>query len=537
MRIALIYNEPLPSRYHALGEEIAVTSVLESVRAVEEALLAKGHLVQRLGLQPPLSGAIRSLESVEADLIFNLFEGFDGRPQTEWLIAGFLAMIGRPITGASAVTLALCLDKARAKELLAAHQIPTAPYQLLDPSNVAEFALEFPVIVKPLREDGSHGLGPSSVVHDLPSLAKQVQSITDRYGSPTLVESFLPGREFNAAILGSRSPRLLPLSEMVYSPKMPHPKILTYEAKWHYQSLDFQASTAMCPAQVSEALQREIEGLALAAHAALGAPPYARVDLRADAHGRLHVLEVNPNPDLSPETGIALQAISAGMEYGELIQTILDLALESLTSSPSMGEGGDGGVPRPSTIRDTTKTPRHQENDFKLRPMRPQDVAALVRITRDTGFFRPDEVTTAQEVLEECVAKGESSGYYVHVSEESGNPLGYVCFGPTPLTIGTWDLYWIAVAPEHQGRGIGTRLIRLAEAEMCQRGGRQVLVETSSQELYAPTRRFYCSSGYQEVSRVPDFYDLGDAKVIFAKSLPRACQGAVPQGGGPPMRP
>lgn len=172
--------------------------------------------------------------------------------------------------------------------------------------------------------------------------------------------------------------------------------------------------------------------------------------------------------------------------------------------------------------------------------MRPDDVAQLVRITNDTGFFHPDEVAAAQEILEECVAKGESSGYYVQVAEETGKPLGYVCFGPTPLTRGTWDVYWIAVAPGHQGRGIGTRLIRLAEAEICRQGGRLILVETSSQELYAPTRRFYCSSGYREVSRVPDFYDLGDAKVIFARACPEPVEGIVEglsQGGDPPMRP
>ena len=528
MRIALVYNEPLPSRYHTLGEDIAVASVLESVTAVEGALQAKGHVVERLGLQPPVSSAIKSLESLEAELVFNLFEGFDGRPQTEWVVAGALSLRGRPFTGAGPLTLALCLNKAWAKELLAAHGIPTAPFQLLHPGNLAEFALGFPVIVKPLQEDGSHGLSAASVVHHLQALANQVRSVTDWYGSPALVETFLPGREFNAAVLGSRSPRLLPVSEMVYSKDMPYPRILTYQAKWHYQTLDFQASTATCPAPVSEAMRQEIGQKALAAHRALGAPPYARVDLRADSQGKLHVLEVNPNPDLSLETGIALQAIAAGMKYEELIQEIMDLALEEqppLPPSFAKGEGKGKGASRAAP-------------GVSLRHVGPQDVSELVRITQDTGFFRPDEVAGAQEVLEECVAKGGDSGYYVYVAEEARsskfetrNPdlLGWVCFGPTPLTLGTWDLYWIAVAPGHQDQGVGTRLIRLAETEIGRRGGRQVLVETSSQELYAPTRRFYCTKGYREVGRIPDFYDLGDAKVIFAK--------AVSRGGEPPMPP
>jgi ribosomal protein S18 acetylase RimI-like enzyme len=199
------------------------------------------------------------------------------------------------------------------------------------------------------------------------------------------------------------------------------------------------------------------------------------------------------------------------MKYEELVQAIVDLALE-------------GSPPGPLERNLPFKSVAGEEGgklvEVALRPMRLEDVAALVEITRDTGFFRLDEVVTAQELLEECAAKGESSGYYVQVATEgSGKPLGYVCFGPTPLTLGTWDVYWIAVAPGYQGLGIGTRLMRWAEGEICQRGGRLVLVETSSQELYASTRRFYCSSGYEEVSRIPDFYDLGDAKVTFAKVI------------------
>ena len=156
---------------------------------------------------------------------------------------------------------------------------------------------------------------------------------------------------------------------------------------------------------------------------------------------------------------------------------------------------------------------------FTLRPVRPDDVPRLVEITRETGFFRPEEVVTAQEVLEESVAKGEESGYHVHVAEAYGDLLGYVCFGPTPMTRGTWDLYWIAVAPGNQGKGLGKKMMRLAEMEIAQRGGRLVLVETSSQDLYRPTRGFYLSAGYDEVARIPDFYDVDDAKVIFAKAI------------------
>ena len=155
----------------------------------------------------------------------------------------------------------------------------------------------------------------------------------------------------------------------------------------------------------------------------------------------------------------------------------------------------------------------------RLRPMRPEDIEELVRITSDTGFFRRDELVVAREVLTDSAKKDCGDYYHVHVATDGEHLLGYVCFGPTPLTNGTWDIYWLAVATSHQGQGIGHRLVRLAEAEIRRREGRLVILETSSQEMYEPTRRFHRSLGYQEVSRIPDFYDVGDAKVTFVKNL------------------
>ncbi len=166
---------------------------------------------------------------------------------------------------------------------------------------------------------------------------------------------------------------------------------------------------------------------------------------------------------------------------------------------------------------------------ISLRPMRTNDVEEMVRITSATGFFYPQEVEVAREVLLEAAEDGEASGYHVQVAVLDERAVGYVCFGPTPLTKGTWDIYWIAVDPQQQGQGIGNRLMSLAEEEIRSKDGRLVLVETSSRDLYVPTRGFYKRMGYQEVSYIPDFYDIGDGRVTFAKVLS--------QGGGQTMRP
>ena len=163
-----------------------------------------------------------------------------------------------------------------------------------------------------------------------------------------------------------------------------------------------------------------------------------------------------------------------------------------------------------------------------LRPMQPSDRDCLVTITNATGFFRQEEVEVAREVLTEAARKGEASGYRVRVAADGDRPLGYVCFGPTPLTRSTWDIYWIAVDPQLQHQGLGSKLMRLAESEICLCSGRLVLAETSSQELYEPTREFYISRGYREISRISDFYDVGDDKVTFAKVLADVGPGPSP---------
>ncbi|MFH1141574.1 MAG: D-alanine--D-alanine ligase [Chloroflexota bacterium] len=328
MHIALLYNEPAPSRYNALGEGVAVASVRVAADAIKGALESRRHTVDLLGLRPPMSSVVAALKGVQADVVFNLFEGFAGKPETEWQVALALETAGLAFTGAHASTLALCLDKARAKQTMAARGIPTPAFRLLESGNLERFSLAFPVIVKPLHEDGSHGLNSHSVVYDLASLAEQVSWVESRYGSPVLVERFLSGREFNVSIMGGRVPRVLPPTEIVYRGDMPGPRILTYASKWLPEDLAYQATVPVCPAPVRQAVWARIKELALAAHSAVGAPPYARVDFRTDERGRLYVIEVNPNPDLSPDTGMAIQADSAGMEYGGLIEAILDLLLE-----------------------------------------------------------------------------------------------------------------------------------------------------------------------------------------------------------------
>jgi len=145
------------------------------------------------------------------------------------------------------------------------------------------------------------------------------------------------------------------------------------------------------------------------------------------------------------------------------------------------------------------------------------DKPAIMQILRATPEFMPAEVVVAEEVIDSYLQDPLQSGYYVLIAEVESVIRGYICYGPTPLTEGTWDLYWMATAPEYQGRGIGKALMAFAEAEIKQAGGRMAFIETSSKPEYERTRRFHYARGYELICRIADFYAPEDDKLILQK--------------------
>jgi len=327
-RVAVIYNEPCHSRYDALGEEKAELGVLEAVAAVNQALLEIGCNVIQVPMVPPLERVKRKLSSLRADLVFNLFEGFSGYPETEAAVSDVLAETGLPFTGCPAAVLRLALDKAKVKAILKTAGIQTPDFQLLNPETLHEFRLGYPCIVKPHAEDASHGLSPESMVNDFAALEKQVRFISNNFSGGALVEKYIDGREFNATVLCNSECTVLPISEIVYSLPPGMPRILTFAAKWEPNSLYFQGTKPICPADIGAEEQERITKIAVAAFKTIGSEGYARVDMRMGREGQLNVIEINPNPDISPGTGAARQAEAAGMSYPQFIRKIMELALE-----------------------------------------------------------------------------------------------------------------------------------------------------------------------------------------------------------------
>ena len=159
----------------------------------------------------------------------------------------------------------------------------------------------------------------------------------------------------------------------------------------------------------------------------------------------------------------------------------------------------------------------------QIRDLKARDRSPIETIVASTGKFSKVEIATAMELVDQALQSGDESGYYFAVletgSKNSAKVRGYACYGPVPLTEAAYDLYWIAVDPASQGSGFGQRLLKFVEQDVLRRGGRMVLIETSSLESYGATVRFYERSGYDLAARIHNFYKMGDDKLVFQKEL------------------
>jgi len=322
-KVAVVYNTPVPSRYDECGENAAVLGVMDSVAAVKQALVQSGYPVSLVGLEPVMASPEKAISASKAAVVVNLFEGFSGSPETEALVPEICCRLNIPFTGCPAKAIKLGLDKAAAKKTFMAHSIPTPDFQELSTDTLNEFSLSFPCIVKPVGEDASHSIKPESVVTNFEELSAQIVRVAGGYGYTVLVESFITGREFNVSVLDNR---VLPVSEIIYQlpPHLPH--LLTYDAKWLPSSQYYRGSMVKCPAQLAPGDLDSITHLSIDCFNITGCRGYARIDIRQDDKGVFNVLEINPNPDISPDAGCARQVRTAGMSYTELIINILKAA-------------------------------------------------------------------------------------------------------------------------------------------------------------------------------------------------------------------
>ncbi|HET7600666.1 MAG TPA: hypothetical protein VFK09_10250 [Gemmatimonadales bacterium] len=278
------------------------------------------------------------------DFVFNIAEGLFG-PNRESHVPAVCEFLGVPYHASDPLTLALCLHKGRAKEVMQQYGVPTAPFRLARAAADARSTrLPFPLFVKPAFEGSGKGVNVKSVCHNRGELVAQVDYLLCTYREPVLMETYLPGPEFTVAILGNGDEaRCLPIVGMRFD-SLPAgaPPIYGYEAKWVWDTPARPLDIFECPARIPEPLAEQVREAALGAYQALDCRDWCRVDLRCDAAGRPMVVELNPLPGILPDprdnSCFPKAAAAAGMSYDELICTVADIAWRRISGGSLLAE-------------------------------------------------------------------------------------------------------------------------------------------------------------------------------------------------------
>jgi D-alanine-D-alanine ligase len=357
LKIALVYNGISQDMLRQTPlDRTAEYDSMVTIETLRHALAVAGDDVALIEAD---EHAYERLRTSGIDFVFNIAEGIRGEDR-EAQIPAMLEMLGIPYTGSGPLTLALCLHKGKAKEILGWHGIPTPPFQVVaDPDAVDLNALTFPLIVKLLHEGSSMGLSYASVVETPEALTARIASVTQRYAQPVIVEHFVAGREFTVPVLGNTPPRALPIIEVLFSGPRPitlfqpdepvilqmariqglclaEPVIYRLSANQEQallrtadggdMAVPVSLTRSVCPADIPEPLAMKLQDAAVRAFQALECRDWGRIDLRVGADGVPQVLELNPIAGIDPSYWLPRSALAAGTDYPTLIQSILAFA-------------------------------------------------------------------------------------------------------------------------------------------------------------------------------------------------------------------
>jgi D-alanine-D-alanine ligase len=351
MRIALLYDGDSTS------DAAPDLLILQTVVAIETALVNEGNTVVRV----PVSADGRWIDRVKRGRFaaaFNMCEGIDGVAELEPPVISVLELFGIPYTGSSSYTTALCLRKHVVNALLAQSGLPVPPWITVR-RGARGRSVGYPAIVKPAAEDASIGVEQRSVVRTARALKARVEAMLQTFDE-VIVQRYVDGRELNVGIVGDT---ILPIAEIDFS-GMPKGmwRMVTYRSKWDTGSEEDLGAVPTCPADLSTRCANEVRRVAREAWKLVGGHGYGRVDMRLDASGQPWVLEVNSNPDIAPDAGLARMARTAGIDYATLVRTITELGLARKRDQQPQYEQWVlaqqlSGMPAPTAGAPTTAVP------------------------------------------------------------------------------------------------------------------------------------------------------------------------------------
>ena len=327
-----VYNGKPPDGNLSLND-LSETGFIQNIHKIKKRLQKYFTTVETLAVDSNVQKIVSRINKFSPDAIFNFVESVEGISSFEYCAAGLFELLGFEYTGNYPFCLGNCLNKERTKNILHSFKIRTPKSLVLNQLQksgnngiqLKKFDLKFPVILKLVNEDASIGISEFSVVNSPEELKKQFDFLADTYKQDIIAEEYIDGRELNVSILGKT---ILPISEIDFT-GLPEnfPKIVTYDGKWIAESVYYEHTKPKCPAELDKKLKKKVTSIALEAFNALSCRDYARVDIRVDRSGKPYVIEVNPNPDISEDSGFARAAAAKGINYSELLNTIVNFAI------------------------------------------------------------------------------------------------------------------------------------------------------------------------------------------------------------------
>lgn len=313
----------IPSDFFAEGDS------LDTIHAVIEAVRSGGYEVT--GVEGN-DQAGSKLERLSPDLVFNVAEGLFGDFRESY-IPMTCERLGIPYTGSDPLTLAICLNKARTKEVLGFYSIPTASFKTFYPDQEIELAdFKFPAIIKPVAEGSSKGIFDNSYVEQASDARERIRESFLKYQEAVMIEEFLSGEEFTVAIWGNgNAVEVLPIVALNYDQLPAGAKpIYSYEAKWIWDTPQNPLEIFKCPAPISDSQKAQIEAIVKRAYRVLGIRDWCRIDVRLDRTGKPHILELNPLPGILPKpednSCFPKAARTAGYSYQQMICKVISFA-------------------------------------------------------------------------------------------------------------------------------------------------------------------------------------------------------------------
>lgn len=518
-RVLVLYNEPtLPADHPDADSE---HDILYTSDVITKVLQQANLPVTRLGVGEDPSVLLAGLREAAPDVVFNLYEGTAGWGNTEAFVSGLLEMLRLPFTGSPTQPLMLCRSKPLTKCLLAGAGLPTAPFFVIEEGPVPKCPLPWPVIVKPGKEDASVGIDQKSVVTNQQQLEDRVEYIRATYGPSVLVEGFVRGREFNVALMETDSGlTTLPFSEILFVPPADSPDlwpIVSFDAKWRPGTRDFVATPAKNPAEVSPELHDEVARLAKRAFELVGCRDYARVDFRVDESGKPYILEVNPNPCISPLAGLAAGLETAKIPYADFILGVLRSAVRR-GSQPHLAERiGNSTGPVPTPIRAEATPARGPA--YKIRPARRNDLDTVMGLVTSCEGWSADDQQQLVRRIHNRFHRRDWGGWRCQVLAVNGERVGAVGLRPLEDTPGGYTIDLLVVARSHLRNGYGQALIRAAEEAVAEGNGRFLFAELPSSAPFAGGRHLLTRSGFRPSGEVPDYYRDGSSRLSFVKAI------------------